>query len=134
MKNVLKKITAVFTALLASMLFISADNVEDVQEKYSAHILIEARTGAVLDEYNSDLQLNAGWLGKLMSVLLIAEDIESGKYTPDTVMTASQAVTGTDGAVVWIEPNENITADELLKAVIIGNANDAMTVLAEYNL
>ncbi|MBO5103584.1 MAG: hypothetical protein J6B74_00775, partial [Ruminococcus sp.] len=74
MKNVLKKITAVFTALLASMLFISADNVEDVQEKYSAHILIDARTGAVLDEYNSDLQLNAGWLGKLMSVLLIAED------------------------------------------------------------
>lgn len=133
MKNVLKKITAVFTALLASMLFISADNVEDVQEKYSAHILIEARTGAVLDEYNSDLQLNAGWLGKLMAVLLIAEDIESGKYTPDTVMTASQAVTGTDGAVVWIEPNESITADELLKAVIIGNANDAMTVLAEYS-
>lgn len=133
MKNVLKKITAVFTALLASMLFMSADNVEDVQEKYSAHILIEARTGAVLDEYNSDLQLNVGWLGKLMSVLLIAEDIESGKYTPDTVMTASQAVTGTDGAVVWIEPNESITADELLKAVIIGNANDAMTVLAEYS-
>ena len=50
MKNVLKKITAVFTALLASMLFMSADNVEDVQEKYSAHILIEARTGAVLDD------------------------------------------------------------------------------------
>lgn len=133
MKNVLKKITAVLTALLASMLFISADVAEDVQEKYSAHILIEARTGAVLDEYNSDLQLNAGYLSKLMSVLLIAEDIENGKYTPDTVMTASQAVAGTDGAVVWIEPNESITAEELLKAVIIGNANDAMTVLAEYS-
>lgn len=115
------------------MLFISADTNEDVQEKYSAHILIEARTGAVLDEYNSDLQLNAGYMTKLMALLLIAEDIENGKYTTSTVITASQAVAGTDGAVVWIEPNENITVDELLKAVIVGNANDAMTVLAEYS-
>ncbi|MDE6848281.1 MAG: hypothetical protein K2J44_02910, partial [Ruminococcus sp.] len=71
MKNVFKKITAVLMALLASMLFISADVAEDVQEKHSAHILIEARPCAVLDEYNSDLQMNAGWLSKLMSVLLI---------------------------------------------------------------
>ncbi len=133
MKNVLRKIAAVCMALLTSMLFISADGAEDVQEKYSAYILIEARTGAVLDEYNSDLHFNAGYLSKLMSVLLIAEDIENGRYTLDTVITASQAVSGTDGAVVWIEPNEILTVEELLKAVIIGNANDAMTVLAEYS-
>lgn len=133
MNNILKKITAVLLSLLISMLFISADTNEDVQEKYSAHILIEARTGAVLDEYNSDLQLNVGYMTKLMALLLIAEDIENGKYTTSTVITASQAVAGTDGAVVWIEPNENITVDELLKAVIVGNANDAMTVLAEYS-
>lgn len=133
MNNILKKITAVLSSLLISMLFISADTNEDVQEKYSAHILIEARTGAVLDEYNSNLQLNVGYMTKLMALLLIAEDIENGKYTTSTVITASQAVAGTDGAVVWIEPNENITVDELLKAVIVGNANDAMTVLAEYS-
>lgn len=133
MNNILKKITAVLLSLLISMLFISADTNEDVQEKYSAHILIEARTGAVLDEYNSDLQLNVGYMTKLMALLLIAEDIENGNYTTSTVITASQAVAGTDGAVVWIEPNENITVDELLKAVIVGNANDAMTVLAEYS-
>ncbi|MCM1507227.1 MAG: serine hydrolase [Ruminococcus flavefaciens] len=133
MKNILKKITAVLTALLISALFISADKAEDAQEKYSAHILIEARTGAVLDEYNADLRMNAGYMTKLMSLILIAEDIEKGKYTTGTVMTASQAVAGTDGAVVWIEPDENITVDELLKAVIVGNANDAMTVLAEYS-
>lgn len=133
MKNVLRKIAAVCMALLTSMLFISADGAEDVQEKYSAYILTEARTGAVLDEYNSDLHFNAGYLSKLMSVLLIAEDIENGRYTLDTVITASQAVSGTDGAVVWIEPNEILTVEELLKAVIIGNANDAMTVLAEYS-
>lgn len=134
MNNILKKkITAVFMALLISALFMSAGRDEDVQEKYSAHILIEARTGAVLDEYNSDLQLNAGYMTKLMALILIAEDIKNGKYTTGTVMTASHAVAGTDGAVVWIEPDENITADELLKAVIIGNANDAMTVLAEYS-
>lgn len=133
MNNILKKIAALSVTLLISALFISADVSEDAQEKYSAHILIEARTGAVLDEYNSDLHLNAGYMTKLMALILIAEDIENGKYTTGTVITASQAVAGTDGAVVWIEPGENITVDELLKAVVVGNANDAMTVLAEYS-
>lgn len=133
MNNILKKITAVLSALLISILFISADTNADAQENYSAHILMEARTGAVLDEYNADLQLNAGYMTKLMALLLIAEDIENGKYTTSTIITASQAVAGTNGAVVWIEPNESISVDELLKAVIVGNANDAMTVLAEYS-
>ena len=126
-----KKITAVIITLLVSALFISAGKNTDVQADCPAYILMEARTRAVLDEYNPDLQVNAGYMSKLMALLLIAEDIEDGKYTTDTIMTASQAVAGTEGAVVWIEPAENITVDELLKAVIIGNANDAMTVLAE---
>ncbi|MDE6036154.1 MAG: serine hydrolase [Ruminococcus sp.] len=129
--NISEKLLTVIILLTLSMMFISAGNAEDVQEDYSAYILMEARTRAVLDEYNQDLPLNTGYMSKLMAILLIAEDIEDGKYTTDTIMTASQAVAGTEGAVVWLEPSENITVDELLKAVIVGNANDAMTVLAE---
>ncbi len=35
------------------------------------------------------------------------------------------------GAQIWLMPGEEISVDELLKAVIIGNANDAAVVLAE---
>lgn len=96
-----------------------------------AYILIEAETGNVLEEHNADIQMNAGSMTKLMSLLLVAEDIETGKYALDTELTASQSVQGTKGAVIWLEPGDKLTADELLKGAIIGNANDALTVLAE---
>lgn len=102
-------------------------------EEYNAqaYILIEAGTGTVLEEKNADARLNAGYLSKLMALLLIAEDIETGKYSAGTELTASQSVYGTKGAVIWLEPGDKLSVEELLKGAVIGNANDAITVLAE---
>lgn len=97
----------------------------------ASYVLIECRTGTVLREHNMREHLNAGYLSKLMSLLLIAEDIQAEEYALDTELTASQSVMGTKGSVVWLEPGDKMTVEELLKSVIIGNANDALTVLAE---
>lgn len=105
-----------------------AETEETAQYSY---ILMEAETGAVLDEHEADKRVNAGYLTKLMALLLIAEDIETGKYSLDKELTASQSVTGTRGAVIWLEAGDKLSVEELLKGVIIGNANDAVTVLAE---
>lgn len=104
---------------------------ERSDEEKSAYVLIEQRTRIVLDEENSDAEMNAGYLGKLMSLLMFAEDLETGKYRLDTEVTVSQSVINTQGAVIWLEPGEKITVEELLKGIIIGNANDAVTVLSE---
>lgn len=95
----------------------------------SAYVLMEAKTHTVLESQDSDKQLNAGYLSKLMSVLLFAEDIETGKYKLETEITAPEAVYGTKGSVVWLQAGDKMTVDELLKSVIIGNANDAVTAL-----
>lgn len=130
MKKFLKKIIGV---LAAALIWLNSGFLSGtaVNESDLIYILIETETGTVLEENRSDEQVNAGYLTKLMSLLLIAEDIETGKYSLDTELTASQSVYGTKGSVVWLEPGDKMTVDELLKAVIIGNANDAMTVLAE---
>lgn len=104
---------------------------DDTTNSAKAYVLMEATTQTVLDGKNADLRLNVGYLSKLMTILLIAEDIETGKYLMSTELTASSTVTGTKGAVVWLEAGDKMTVEELLKAVIIGNANDAVTVLAE---
>lgn len=124
-----KVIISVLSLLLFAFSFDYQAEAEENQT--SAYVLIEAETGTVLEEKNSDLPLNAGYMTKLMSLLLIAEDIETGRYNLSTVLTASKSVSGTKGSVVWLEPGDAITVDELLKSVIIGNANDALTVLAE---
>lgn len=97
----------------------------------TSFILTEAETQTVLEENNSAKHLNCGAISKLMSLLIIANDIETGKYSTDDILTASQSVNGTKGSVIWLQPGDKLSVDELLKSVIIGNANDAMTVLAE---
>lgn len=128
----MKRYFAILTALLTALLIVpfrSAAAEKEIQAQ--AYILAEASTGTVLAGENTDRELNCAYLSKLMSLLLIAEDIETGKFLLSTELTASQSVSGTQGAVIWLEPGDRLTVEELLKAVIIGNANDAMTVLAE---
>lgn len=108
----------------------SSSFAEDFEE-IKSYILVEASTGTVIEEKNSSQRMNAGYLSKLMTLLLVAEDIETGKYMLSTEITASSSVTGTKGAVVWLEAGDKMTVEELIKSVIIGNANDAVTVLAE---
>lgn len=97
----------------------------------ASYVLMECRTGTVLQEHNMHEKMNAGYLSKLMSLLLIAEDIDTGEYTLETELTASQTVLGMKGSIVWLEAGDKMSVDELLKSVIIGNANDALAVLAE---
>lgn len=121
---------AAFIAICVfSALFMGAAESEEPEPK--AYVLMEAETHTVLNELNADKRLNGSYLTKLMSVLLIAEDIQNGEYSLADELTASESVTNTKGAVIWLESGDKITVEELLKSVIIGNANDAMTVLAE---
>ena len=113
----------------AALLCISADSGEypDVR----AYVLMEGETRTALESKNADMQLNAGYLSKLMSILLVAEHIQNGDLALSDEITASGSVRNTKGAVIWLEQGDVMTAEELLKSVIIGNANDALTVLAE---
>lgn len=125
MKKLIIMLLAAVLTLKSGIITASAD------ESVPAYILIEASTGMVLEEKESNKQLNAGYLSKLMTLLLVAEDIETGRYSLDTELTASQSVYGTKGAVVWLEPGDKMTAEDLIKGIVIGNANDAVTVLSE---
>lgn len=129
----MRKIIAVFVSFVLLLTNVKPmyTIAEDTANTAKAYVLMEPTTQTVLDSENADLRLNVGYLSKLMTILLIAEDIETEKYTMSTELTASSTVTGTKGAVVWLEAGDKMTVEELLKSVIIGNANDAVTVLAE---
>jgi len=129
MRNYFRMVVVITAVFLAAFMLIAADVREEI--KADSYILIEADTGVVIEDANADTRHNIGYLSKLMSVLLIADDIDSGEYTLNDVLTASNSVTNTKGSVIWLESGDTLSVDELLKSVIIGNANDALTVLAE---
>ncbi len=127
----LERIIKKFVAVLVSLAMIMGLTVKvECETNEPAYILIEAGTGAVLEEHNSDVQMNCGYMTKLMALLLVAEDIETGKFSLETELSAPQAVSGTKGAIIWLEPGDRLTVEELLKGAVIGNANDAITVFA----
>ena len=97
----------------------------------SSWILTEQETGYVISEYNSDKRVPSGALNKLMTALIAAEYIESGEISMETELTASEAAHTATGAVIWLDTGEKITAGELMKALLIGNAGDAAVVFAE---
>ncbi len=94
-------------------------------------ILLEPMTGTVLYESNSDERLAPASITKIMSLVLIMEAINEGRLTLDTVITASEHACSMGGSQIWLEPNEQMTVDELLKAVVIASANDATVALGE---
>ncbi len=94
-------------------------------------ILIEQSTGKVLYEDNADIQTAPASITKIMSMLLVAECIESGAITLETTVQCSEHAASMGGSQIWLKPNEEMTVHELLKAVAIGSANDATCALGE---
>lgn len=94
-------------------------------------ILIDADSGKVLAAQNENKRLYPASVTKIMSILLVAEAIDSGEIGFDTEVTASAEACEKGGSQIWLEPGEVMTVDELLRAAVIGSANDATTALAE---
>lgn len=99
--------------------------------KAKSSILMEVNTGKILYDDNSDLQLPPASITKVMSLLLVLEAIERGDFNTETVVTASEHACSMGGSQIWLEPNEAMTVDDLLKATVIVSANDATVALGE---
>ena len=95
-------------------------------------ILIEQTTGKVILEKNADQKIAPASITKVMSMLLIMEALESGKISLDDKVSCSEHAMSMGGSQIWLEPGEEFTVHELLKAVAIGSANDATVALAEH--
>ena len=94
-------------------------------------ILMEVNTGHVLYESNADEKTPPASITKIMSLLLVMEEIAKGNITLETQVTASEHACSMGGSQIWLEPGETMTVDELLKATVIASANDACVALGE---
>ena len=94
-------------------------------------ILMEVNTGQILYENESHLKLPPASITKVMALLLVVEALESGQLTLETMLSASEHACSMGGSQIWLEPNEQMSVDDLMKAAVIGSANDATVVLGE---
>ena len=132
--RVLTFLTAVTTAVCGMTADVYADEAQqdsaqsvDAQSVY----VCEISSSQTLYEQNSEQTLPMGHMAKLMTVLICAEELEKGALSLDETVTVSVNANSKQGTQIWLEVGERVSVEDLLKAIIVGNANDACTALAE---
>lgn len=95
-------------------------------------ILMEAATGTVLYESNAHERLRPASVTKIMTLLLVMEALEDGRISWDDTITTSSAAAAKGGSQIYLEENEQLSFEEMLKSVVVSSANDCATALAEH--
>lgn len=118
--------------ILLSIIFISPVKAIDLAPNAKSVILIEASTGDILYERNSHEKLPPASMTKMMSMLLILENIDKGIIKWDDVVTASANASSMGGSQILLETGEEMTVEDLFKGIAVASGNDAVVALAEY--
>ena len=95
-------------------------------------VLMEQTTGQILYEHNPHEQLRPASVTKVMSILLIMEAIDSGRISFTDKVSCSENARSMGGSQIWLNETEQLTVDEMLKAICVVSANDCTVAMAEY--
>jgi len=105
--------------------------VEIVTEATSA-ILMDAASGQILYEKESHKELPPASVTKIMTLLVAAEAVASGKVKLTDKVTASENASKLGGSQIYLEPGETFTLEQMLIAIAVGSANDGCVAVAEH--
>ena len=126
-----KKIIAMLISMALTVSLSVSIHANDSSQPQYSYVLMEGNTATLLYSDNGSATVPAHHSAKLMTLLLVMESIDRGELSFDTVLKTSNHANSMQGAQIWLMPGEEITVDELIKAITVGNANDACVVLAE---
>lgn len=101
-------------------------------ETARSYVLMEASSGKILLEKNSNDEIPPASITKVMTLLLIHEAVDAGKINWDDKVTVSSHAAGMGGSQIFMEEGEVQTVRDLVKAIAIASANDAAVAMAEY--
>lgn len=103
----------------------------------TGYILMDADTGRVLVEHNADEQLPPASLSKIMTVYIVASEIERGRLSKTDLVRISpnawrKGGAASGGSTMFLDPNSEVPVSDLLRGVIVQSGNDASIALAEH--
>ena len=101
-------------------------------DPYVGAISADADSGRILFTDRADKKGYPASVTKLMTALLVVEDVEAGKYSFADRAPASQRAISQQPSSVGIKLGQTMTIGDLCKSIMVKSANDAAVVLAEY--
>ena len=124
-----KRIPALLLALLCCLPL--PVHAVELPVEAKAALLMEKETGQVLFAKEEHQRLEAASVTKIMTLLLTMEAISRGELRYEDTVTVSKNAASMGGSQVYLSEGEQITVEELLKAVCVSSGNDASVALAE---
>ena len=125
----MKKI-CLFLILFFVPIMVYAEDLNLAENAKSA-ILIEASTGEVLYSKNANERLAPASMTKIMSLILIMDNIEKGNLKWNDMVVVSKNAASMGGSQIFLETNEVMSVEDLIKGICVASGNDATVALAE---
>ena len=95
-------------------------------------ILMDADSGKILYAKNETEAYPPASVTKIMTLLLVMEEIEAGRLRLDDKIVASEHASSMGGSQIYLKVGETMSAEDMIKSVVIASANDAAVALAEH--
>lgn len=97
-----------------------------------AAILMDEDTGTILYTKNEHTKLRPASVTKVMTLLLIMEALDAGTISLTDKVPCSSRASAMGGSQIWLDETEELTVNEMLKAICIVSANDCCVAMSEF--
>ncbi len=124
--------TIAFLSIVVQMYTPVIVKADDLDIQSPSAILMEATTGQIIYEKNSDEQVHPASITKIMTLLLIFDALKSGKISLEEKVTVSEHAASMGGSQVFLESGETQTVNTMIKCISMASANDACVSMAEH--
>ncbi len=119
-------------ALAAALTLTEAHALPEMGALHAKSAALYASNGQELYSMNAEEPLQPASVTKIMTMLLTMEALDRGEVTLDTMIEGSEYACSMGGTQIWLEPGEQLSLDEMLKAIAVGSANDCAVAVAEH--
>ena len=112
--------------------FNQIQNKVELQIDSEAAILMDEDTGTILYTKNEHEKLRPASVTKVMTLLLAIEALENGDIKLDDKVPCSERARKMGGSQIWLAENEELTVNEMIKAICVVSANDCSVAMSEF--
>jgi D-alanyl-D-alanine carboxypeptidase (penicillin-binding protein 5/6) len=97
-----------------------------------SYVLMDYNSNRVLAERDPDRRSDIASMTKLMTGYVVFKELQSGNATLQDIVPVSENAWRTGGSRMFIEPDMEVTLEQMLMGMIVQSGNDASVALAEY--
>lgn len=119
-------------ALCTAILLTQAAALPAMGELKAKSAALYDASGQMLYEFNAEEPLQPASVTKVMTMLLAMEAVDRGEVALTDMVTGTAYAASMGGTQIWLKEGEQLSLDEMMKAIAVGSANDCAVAVAEH--